>query len=729
MEIIYSKINTGRIVSLFCLLICCYHLSRTQDLDIRKWEAFSPAGYIDPEDMIQDKEGYLWITSSNLGLMRFDGQSIVYFSKNTNDPRSIPSNHLTSIDTFANHLVVGTKGGGWSIFDKNTYLFQNFQKDQYPEMESDVVEDVLFYKDDLYIGTHNGLCIYDLSEATLTCYPFTEVKDIETEYENIIMSIAPDPDDQDLLWLGTTQGLKKWSVSKKQMSKVNMPESILNTAVIAPSGAPFQIQIRDIIFDGNLLWFSTWGGGIINFDKKSGNWNRYDYTTGKRKLPEALSFNSGNEIFEYNEDTLLLASFYDIHLFDKKTGEFTPLNLFEKFRTQNAGRFFFSFLKMHDGRTVIGNENILLEMPIQNTIHYTDLKINNLIIDDKDLINRQSIAEGVVSLSDKSHNISIHISHPSFSGRDTLYYKLSKGMSNWQSFQNNEIILTGIGKNNKLYISTTPDYENSESLEIKILKKWYKNIWIYVIFGLFLLGLVLIFLFLKYREKVKTKALEEKYLKRLSEMEMQTLRAQMNPHFLFNSLNAIKHYSLTKSPFETSDYISKFSLLIRRILNNSEHKVLPLGEEIETLKLYVEVESLRFLNKFRYEFEIDDSIDLNEIMVPPLILQPFVENAIWHGLMHLEKEGQLLIQIKDKESKIRCIIKDNGVGRKVSMDIAAQKNKKKKSFGIQNTKNRIDLVEKLYGIKATFEIQDNYDEYQNASGTTVIVDIPKLKDH
>lgn len=728
MEFHYSIIKIGRTAMCFLLFVFCFYFSVAQNLNLRKWDTFKPSGYIDPEDMIQDNEGYLWVTSSTLGLMRFDGQSIVYFSKNTNDPRSVPSNHLTSIDTFKNSLIIGTKGGGWSILDKNTYLFQNFDQKHYPQMKSDVIEDVFFYKNKIYIGSHRGLCIYDINSQSLECHQFTEVINLETEYENIIMAIAADPDDEDLLWLGTTQGLKKWSISKQEMTKIPMPESILNTSVITPSGNPYQIQIRDIIFDDEVLWFSTWGGGIISYDKKSDTWNRFDYTPGKRKLPEALSFNSGNELYHYNDDTLLLASFYDVQVFDKKTFKFSPLNLFDQFRSQDAGRLFFSFHKMQDGRLVIGNENVLLEQPSKLPLKYEDLKINHLIVNDKVLIDRWRIAEGNISLSDGSHNITINISHPSFGKVDTLYYKLAKGMPKWQSFHSNEIILTGINHSNQLYISTRPEIKNAETLVFTISKKWYKRIWFYTIMSIMLFGSIFLYFFLKYRERLRTRAIEERYLKKLSEMEMQTLRAQMNPHFLFNSLNAIKHYSLTKSPFETSDYISKFSLLIRRILNNSEHKVLPLGEEIETLKLYVEVESLRFLNKFNYAFEIDDSIDLNEIMVPPLILQPFVENAIWHGLMHLPNEGQLLIQIKDRGDIIRCVISDNGVGRKVAKEIAAQKNKGKKSFGIQNTKNRIDLVEKLYGIKATFQIKDNYDGSGNATGTTVTVDIPKLKD-
>ncbi|NJL74331.1 MAG: histidine kinase [Saprospiraceae bacterium] len=147
---------------------------------------------------------------------------------------------------------------------------------------------------------------------------------------------------------------------------------------------------------------------------------------------------------------------------------------------------------------------------------------------------------------------------------------------------------------------------------------------------------------------------------------MKALRAQMNPHFLFNVLNSIKLYMVQNDARTAAKYLTKFSRLIRLILNNSKSPMVKLEEELNALLLYIEMENFRFNDKFDFELYVEEEISLGQIEIPPMILQPFVENAIWHGLMHKEDErGVLTINIKlnDAKDKLCFIIEDNGIGR------------------------------------------------------------------
>lgn len=158
--------------------------------------------------------------------------------------------------------------------------------------------------------------------------------------------------------------------------------------------------------------------------------------------------------------------------------------------------------------------------------------------------------------------------------------------------------------------------------------------------------------------------MKNEYNKRLAEVEMTALRAQMNPNFLFNCLNSIKFFIIQNDTDKASDYLTKFGRLIRLILQNIKSELITLDLELEALSLYVELESLRFENKFHYELKIMEDVSVEYFEVPPLIIQPFVENAIWHGLMHKKQEdGELKVTISMHGDAVRCEIEDNGVGR------------------------------------------------------------------
>jgi LytS/YehU family sensor histidine kinase len=214
---------------------------------------------------------------------------------------------------------------------------------------------------------------------------------------------------------------------------------------------------------------------------------------------------------------------------------------------------------------------------------------------------------------------------------------------------------------------------------------------------------------------------------RTAELEMQALRAQMNPHFIFNCLNAINHFILVNEVNTASDYLTKFSRVIRIVLDNSFRKNISLSEELESLRLYIELEQIRFDHHFSFEISLEDVPDIDDIVIPPMLLQPFVENAIWHGLMYKDGNGILSIELKKENEILICSITDNGIGRKKSAELKSSLSLNKRSLGMNITASRLHLLNEGMGNQIELQIIDLLDSDDQGAGTRVIITIPIKK--
>ncbi len=213
--------------------------------------------------------------------------------------------------------------------------------------------------------------------------------------------------------------------------------------------------------------------------------------------------------------------------------------------------------------------------------------------------------------------------------------------------------------------------------------------------------------------------------KKIITLEQDMLRSQMNPHFIFNSLNSIKLYIINNEKENAVYYLNKFSKLIRKILMASKEKEITLSEELETMDLYMNIENIRFSNEINYKTTISPEIDLEAIKVPSLILQPFLENALWHGLSSKKDNKTINLDITNENGNfIRISITDNGIGRVEAQKIKDSKSLKRKSLGLAITSERLANFYKGYNKEYSVEIKDLYDENNNAIGTQVIITIP-----
>jgi len=210
--------------------------------------------------------------------------------------------------------------------------------------------------------------------------------------------------------------------------------------------------------------------------------------------------------------------------------------------------------------------------------------------------------------------------------------------------------------------------------------------------------------------------------KTILQLEAKALRAQMNPHFIFNCMNSIKSLIQKNEHEKAVNYLTSFSKLIRTILQNSENREVTLFEEIETCRLYAQLEAMRFGNKLSYSFEVDETMDLKSIMVPALTIQPFIENAIWHGIMPKEEGGTVTVTVNKTDHAIQCIIDDNGIGREISArNKFLSKDPPHESKGERLTQARLNVDNLLNERQAKIEITDKEDENKRPRGTKVVI--------
>lgn len=243
---------------------------------------------------------------------------------------------------------------------------------------------------------------------------------------------------------------------------------------------------------------------------------------------------------------------------------------------------------------------------------------------------------------------------------------------------------------------------------------------------LFLVGtgillILIIIIAILYLRQNKLRAEQEK-----TNLQQKLLRSQMNPHFIFNSLASIQNSIINDDPLKASKYLSRFSKLFRNILESSNEELIPLEEEIKTIENYLELQKIRFPEKFDYTIKTDERLDPENIRVPPMIAQPFIENAIEHGIKHLDSKGNVSVRFRMQNDMIELSVEDDGIGRKKAQDIRNMQDPSHRSLATAITMDRIRVLNKKLKNKITFTIKDLKNETGEATGTMVVMEIPVI---
>ncbi len=360
---------------------------------------------------------------------------------------------------------------------------------------------------------------------------------------------------------------------------------------------------------------------------------------------------------------------------------------------------------------------------IASPTYIRSVLVNNKIID-----NNRSVFDH------NQNSIKITLDGLSYSASTEHQYRFRMiGLdSTWQETKTDEVLFNSLPPGNYHFQATVanPDGKWSNkiaSYHFTINKPFWLTWWFILIeIGC---GAYLVYLIVHLQTRTITRREQEKLRinKLLTEYQMKALTAQMNPHFIFNAINSIQNFIIQNHSTLAYDYLIKFSKLIRLVLNNSNANEISLRQELETLNLYVELEQLRFENSFNYHVHIASQLDTDSLVIPALLLQPYIENAIWHGLMPLKnRKGAIDITIIEQEKFLKITITDNGIGRAASDQIKKKiVNNNHQSVGMELTEKRI----KVFGRDSEFSLQiiDNYDTGNNPMGTTVEIILPMIE--
>ncbi len=309
------------------------------------------------------------------------------------------------------------------------------------------------------------------------------------------------------------------------------------------------------------------------------------------------------------------------------------------------------------------------------------------------------------------------------------YLELKNEMLEQSIEENLDVLTEDVNQSYDLYKIQEEFKELELRNELAELKAKRKNN-LFIFLGVLLLISLLLAYFAFENQKNKNLAVlkiaEEDQLKlnyQILEKELDALRSQMNPHFLFNSLNSINDYIMHQEPRLASKYLTKFSHLMRTILNNSKKKFINLSDELRSINLYLEMEKLRFNDRFEFRVEVDPKISLEDTYIPSMLIQPYIENAIKHGFNFDRSDGHIFVYInKLVGDKLEIKVLDNGIGRKKAMAMKSERERGRKSYGMNITSSRVRILNEIYNVDAQVE----YIDHEDPTGTEVVVTVKPL---
>ncbi len=586
-------------------------------------------------------------------------------------------------------------------------------------------------------------------------------------------------DDPGVFWLGHwSKGLVKAMLSSHKRYYYNQ---------FLYSDSNVIKRVQSILLDGDKIWVGTFQNGLQLFDKGKEKFIEAFISDEKNKA--AISSNSINDILRYSRDTLVLATEMGVNIFDEKNKTFKAITVKEGLPNNIAftvikdemGDLWVAFangglckINMHTLAVTIYNENdgitnnafaskfcslkngdILIgaaggfisfnPTKFKTSFPPPDVSITGIHIFEKELMIDSLLSQHIpLELSYKENSLRIEFASLQFweAGTISYFYKLEGVDNDWiQADKSHAAIYNQLKDGTYAFTVKCANKDGTfcnsiTKLKIIIQAPFWKTWWFITL--AFLAFFLLIYWFIKFREN-NIKAIDEAKLKvqqtqiemysmneQLSKAKLEALRSQMNPHFIFNSLNAIQECILTNKVDAAYEYLSKFSKLQRMVLNNSEKELIPLSSEIEMLQLYLSLESLRFSKSFTYHIDAAGITDADEIMIPSMITQPFVENAIWHGLRNKEGEKTLTIVYEELEGQIIITINDNGIGREKAAMIKNQKlgSGQFDSKGTMLLQQRLNVLSQQFKTNIRFVTTDKKNEAGDPSGTKVIISFP-----
>ena len=718
------------VIRIFCkagkdIAVATYNRT-TYPIDTATLELKNPLLYnIAVRNVLEDKNGSTWISSIDRGLIKIQQKRISSFTITDKILNDEITQHFTTLAVINKKIFVGNNYGEVLIYD-GVYDIKKRALSSEKNMDA-VVRKIIELKDGVFVACQTGSFI--IAKKSLQVIKRFEGKDNLSSKSALLLNDS-------VLLLGTHATAVKYNIASN-----NGIDTILKRITALGINQSKEIYIGSN--DGLYRWDND---SLFNFGKKY----------------KALSYRV-NTIFNTADDLLWVGLGSDSLLVLKNNtliksialGDIIPgsvckslysnspgiiwlgtnkgLNKIQYRLTDEKLTFYNTSFGLSDG--LIGEQvndiaiyNDTVYVATTGGISYLPANLNLPVADITTFITRVSI-NGVDTLVMKNYTLGYDQNDISisFSGADlTGYYPLFEYRVNegaWQKTDKNNIELRLASGKYIIQIrgmkrNGSPSFK-TESISIYIKTPFWRNgiFWTVMVMGLFIIS----FFILESRNKQKRKVAVEKVIteKKLTELEMQALKAQINPHFVFNCLNSIKGFIFDRDYKQADKYLDKFADLMRSTIDNSDASIISLQNEISYLDNYLQLEKLRFEDKFNYAIAVKEDIDTEQVFVPAMLLQPYVENAIRHGMRFLEnKKGQININVKKENNFIVCEIDDNGIGREKAAALKSKMHVEYQSKGMNISRRRAEL----YNIEQM--VTDKKDQSGNASGTTITVKIP-----
>ena len=726
--------------------LCKYHVKPFTHFNAST--GFSEGNYY---SIVEDKAGNLWGGLHGGGIDRFNGKTITHYGTD----QGLRNNEVMCLLEDGNNLWIGTKPG------LTKYDGTSFIQVEYFDPHTAVFAALKDSKGNIWFGTNQGVDKYDGKKLM----HFGVAQGLSRES---VTSICEDGKGN--IWLGMEYDsmLNKLELPLTETGRHTITHYNIHQGSISSIGCIKKDK-------KNNLWFGTTNRGVVKYDGT--NFSRYTTAQG-------LSNNGVNSIVEDNDGNMWFLTYNGLckmpagqlneekrKVADQPRGPLI-INYLYADGFLGIGGQWNSLILRRDGNIWAGTDNRITCYHPETDIHDTTpphIQITSVSLfsdninwfdlekkKDTTLTLRNGMAIHDLKFTELSkwYNIPQHLDLAynnnyltfQFAGITTnnprhvkYQYRLEGLDENWSSITENPYATYSDlphGSYTFLVKAVNRDgyWSNEFSYPFNIRPPWWKTWWFRVIalsfFIAFIYAVVRWRLQLKFHLRLE-RSEKQKELAQLqqqkTELEMQALRAQMNPHFIFNSLNSINRFILQNNKAQASEYLTKFSKLVRMILQNSQAASITLESELESLDLYLNLEALRFNYHFDYKISVPKDMDISALQVPPLILQPYVENAIWHGLMHKEEKGQLDVEVSEEDNHLNFKITDNGVGRDKAAALASKSATKHKSMGLRITADRIAMLHKSTTLTSPVTINDLVDADGGAAGTEVIIKMPAIQ--
>ncbi len=675
---------------------------------------------------LEDNSGNLWVGTSN-GLYRYDGMKLHHYV-HSNDSTSLIFNDITTLFQDKKGVIwIGTMEKGLNIYNP---LTDNFTRLSHPELNNSriwhIIEDA---NQNLWIATREGLFHFNRKENKFSYDVSSTLYDPQPP---AFQHLAFDPKNENIIWIGSKHGLFRFDKTSMKLSHVRMPYTYKEQP---------QVLLMSLSTIGDTIWAGSWGSAMVSYDTVNKKWNRkmtgiYEPNDGKwheiiweilQKDKQHFWITSSQGFGTYN----IVNNTYHFYEPDSHNPSSIAPSFYNHALLETHNKF---IIVGGFGGFSIGSLNTVQK---EDKASFFEPTIQQINIDSKVLTSDTSHSQlKTLVLEDDDKDISFGLCWPGhYDQKIPLFRCKLKGYDKqWQVLKNqNTIRYTNLTAGDYQFIfEASMDgkewRKGSKILKVEKNVHFWKRSWFIALLVLAFSLLILLFNHLKINSVRKEESLKAAFNEKLAEVEMAALRAQMNPHFMFNSLNSIKYYILNEEVEVADKYLTKFSLLMRAVLNNSKFKLVTLREDLEALNLYIELEALRFTDDFDFKQQIEADINSFETYIPPLLIQPYVENAIWHGLMHKKGDRKLTIFIEKINHQLQITIEDNGIGRDAAKTFKSKSASKQKSHGMKISKGRVELIEKAIGRKSSVRVIDLKDSTGISTGTKIIIHLPYIEE-